>query len=254
LIELRGLTKRFHGVVAVNDVSLIVRPGEVTGYLGPNGSGKSTTVKMIAGLIAPTSGEILFRGRDVRHDLMGYKRRLGYVPEEPLLYPYMTGPEYLELVGRLRGLSEQSLKRKITGFIDLLGLATSRYSPMSAYSKGMRQKVLIAAALLHDPEVLVFDEPLSGLDVTTALVFRDLVGHLAAAGKTILFSSHVMEVVEHLCSRVVILYRGKIVACDSVAALRVLTNVPSLEGIFAQLALKEDPSRTAAELAGVMKL
>lgn len=254
MLEVRGLTKRYPGLVAVNDVSFTVPAGEVRGYLGPNGSGKSTTVKMITGLLSPSMGEILFQGRNIKDDIIAYKRRLGYVPEEPFLYPYLTGPEYLELTGRLRGLPEALLKRKIDGFIDLFGLRTSRYSPLSAYSKGMRQKTLICAALLHNPDVLIFDEPLSGLDVTAALVFRDLVKQLAAEGKTILFSSHVMEAVERICSHVTILHRGTVVAHDSVAALRGLMKLPSLEEIFAQLVMQEDPGQTAAEMVAVMKL
>ena len=254
MLEVRGLTKRYPGLVAVNDVSFTIPPGEVRGYLGPNGSGKSTTVKMITGLLSPTIGDILFQGRNIKHDLIAYKRRLGYVPEEPFLYPYLTGPEYLELTGRLRGLPEALLKRKIGGFIELFGLGTSRYSPLSAYSKGMRQKILISAALLHNPDLLVFDEPLSGLDVTAALVFRDLVKQLAEEGKTILFSSHVMEAVERICTHVTILHKGKVVAHDSVAALRELMKLPSLEDIFAQLVMQDDPGRTAADMVAVMKL
>jgi ABC-2 type transport system ATP-binding protein len=254
MLEVRGLTKRYPGLTAVDNVSFTIPPGEVRGYLGPNGSGKSTTVKMITGLLSPTMGEILFQGRDIKEDLIAYKRRLGYVPEEPFLYAYLTGPEYLQLTGRLRGLPEALLKRKIDGFIELFGLRTNRYSPLSAYSKGMRQKILISAALLHNPDVLIFDEPLSGLDVTAALVFRDLVKQLAEEGKTILFSSHVMEVVERICTHVTILHRGKVVAHDSVAALRGLMHLPSLEEIFAQLVMQDDPGRTAADMVAVMRL
>lgn len=254
MIEVRGLTKRYPGLVAVDNVSFVFPPGVVSGYLGPNGSGKSTTVKMITGLLPPTTGEILFEGRNIKQDLIAYKRRLGYVPEEPFLYPYLTGPEYLELTGRLRGLPERLLKAKIDGFIELFGLRTNRYSPLSAYSKGMRQKVLISAALLHNPDVLIFDEPLSGLDVTAAMVFRDLVKQLAQEGKTILFTSHVLEVVERICSRVTILHRGKIVAHDSVEALRGLMQLPSLEEIFAQLVMQENRAVLAANMVSVMKL
>jgi ABC-2 type transport system ATP-binding protein len=254
MIEVRGLTKRFAGLVAVDNVSFTLASGEVTGYLGPNGSGKSTTVKMLTGLLAPTSGQILFQGRNIKDNLIEYKRHLGYVPEEPFLYAYLTGPEYLELTGRLRGLPENVLKRKIDGFIELFSLRTNRYSPLSSYSKGMRQKILISAALMHDPEVLIFDEPLSGLDVTAALVFRDLVKRLGEDGKTILFSSHVLAVVERICSRVVILHRGKMVAHETVEALRGLMKLPSLEDIFNQLVMQDDPGQLAADMIAVMKL
>ena len=151
MLELRGVTKRYSGITAVQNVSFVARAGEVTGYLGPNGSGKSTTLKMITGLIEPTEGEILFRGQPVDRDPMAYRQLIGYVPEEPHLYPHLTGAEYLEMVGHLRGLPERPLAEKIDGFLRLLSLHQDRYVPISSYSKGMRQKVLLIAALLHNP-------------------------------------------------------------------------------------------------------
>ena len=152
MLELRAVTKRYSGIPAVREVSFTARAGEVTGYLGPNGSGKSTTLKMITGLIEPSEGEILFRGEPVDHDPIAFRRILGYVPEEPHLYPHLTGAEYLEMVGQLRGLPERALSEKIEGFLRLLGLYPDRYVPISSYSKGMRQKVLLIAALLHNPD------------------------------------------------------------------------------------------------------
>ena len=176
---------------------------------------------------------------------------MGYVPEEPNLYPYLSGREYLELVGRLRGLSAPLLAQKIPALLELFGLAHDMDMAIGSYSKGMKQKVLISAALLHDPELLIFDEPLSGLDVTTALVFRSLVRTLADRGKTILYSSHALEVVEKLCSKVIILYRGQVVAHDSVSRLRDLMALDSLEAVFAELVFREDPDRIAREIADV---
>ena len=253
MLEAIGLTKRFGAIPAVDNVSFTVKPYEVLGYLGPNGSGKSTTVKMLTGLLPPSEGEIRLDGRRIQDDPIAYKRRLGYVPEEPHIYSYLTGPEYLRLLGRLRGMPEAVLERRIDGFLQLLGLHPHRYTPISSYSKGMKQKVLIAAALLHDPDVLIFDEPLSGLDVTTALVFRSLLEKLAARGKIILYSSHVLEVVEKICHRVMILRRGKVAAHDSVEHLRDLMKAPSLEDIFSQLVLHEDPDKLAGEMLTVME-
>src|ERR1043166_6854001 len=139
------------------------------GYLGPNGSGKSTTVNIITGLLEPTRGEVLFEGRSIQAQLIDYKRRLGYVPESPHLYPYLTGREYLQLVGRLRGMARRTLDSKIDDLLQLFSLGSSRHSPIASYSKGMRQKILISAALLHNPDILVFDEPLSGLYVSSSL-------------------------------------------------------------------------------------
>jgi ABC-2 type transport system ATP-binding protein len=175
------------------------------------------------------------------------------VPEEPFVYPYLTGREFLQLTGRLRGIDERVLNEKIDAMLDLLSLHEHRYSPIASYSKGMKQKVLITAALLGDPQLLIFDEPLSGLDVTTALVFRNLMRALAARGKAILYSSHVLEVVEKVCMRVVILRRGQVVAHDSVERLRALMSSPSLEDVFAQLVVQEDTEKIAADMAAVMR-
>ena len=253
MLEVRNLTKRYRRIPAVDDVSFTIRPGEILGYLGPNGAGKSTTVKVLTGLIEATSGDILFNGRDVREDWIGFQRRMGYVPEEPHLYPQLTGREYLELVGRLRGLRRPVLEPRIDGMLRLFSLWGDRHSPLSSYSKGMRQKILLSAALLDNPEVLILDEPFSGLDVNTALVLRTLVRALAAEGKMILYSSHVLEVVEKICSSVLILRRGKVVAYGDVERLRDLMQQPSLEGVFAQLTEQEDPGRIVGGILATMR-
>ncbi len=253
MLEVRNLTKLYVRRPAVDDVSFTIRPGEILGYLGPNGSGKSTTVKMLTGLLEPSRGLILYQGRNVRQDLIAYKKSLGYVPEEPNLYPYLTGREYLQLVGRLRCLPSASLESRIDQLLNLLALQEHRYSPISSYSKGMKQKILISAALLHNPDVLVFDEPLSGLDVTTSLVFKNLLKALARQGKAILYSSHVLEVVEKVCTSVIILRKGCVVANDSVARLRDLMKLPSLEGIFSQLVLQEDTEKIAEDIVDVIE-
>jgi ABC-2 type transport system ATP-binding protein len=253
MLELRGVTKRYPGLIAVNDVSFTAPAGEVTGYLGLNGSGKSTTLKMITGLIEPSEGDILFRGQPVDRDPMAYRQLIGYVPEEPHLYPHLTGAEYLEMVGNLRGLPEHALAEKIEGFLRLLNLYSERFVPISSYSKGMRQKVLLIAALLHNPQLVLLDEPFSGLDVNSALVLRDLIRALAARGKVVLFSSHEMEIVERVCSRVVILHKGRIVANDSIEQLRVLMSLPTLEDIFSQLAVEQDTPAITKELVELME-
>jgi len=253
MLEIKGLTKLYRNVAAVDNASFTVRPGEVTGYLGPNGSGKSTTVKMITTLLEPTRGQVLLDGRDIRSDLGGFKQRLGYVPEEPILYSYLTGLEYLQLLGRLRHLPPERVSRKANELLELFSLGAYRHAPIATYSKGMKQRVLISAALLHDPDVLILDEPLSGIDVTSAQLFQHLLEELARAGKTILYISHVLEVVEKVCARVVIIYKGKIRACDSVEKLRDLMNLPSLVEIFAQLAEERDLQQTARDIVGVMK-
>lgn len=253
MLEARGLTKCYSAIPAVDDVSFTIRPGEVLGYLGPNGSGKTTTVSMLTGLLQPTRGHIFFDGRNIKDHLIEYKKRLGYVPEEPHVYPYLSGQEYLQLVGRLRSIPQKALDEKISDLLHLFSLDSDRHTLISSYSKGMKQKILISAALLHNPEVLIFDEPLSGLDVTSALVLKNLVRSLAREGKIILYSSHVLEVVEKVCSHVVILRRGSMVANDSVERLRELMELPSLEDIFAQLVLQEDTEKIAGEIIEIMK-
>jgi ABC-2 type transport system ATP-binding protein len=253
MLELRAVSKLYSGIPAVKDVSFIARAGEVTGYLGPNGSGKSTTLKMITGLIDPSGGEILFRGEPIGKNRIAWRQRLGYVPEEPQLYPHLTGAEYLEMVGQLRGIPDDLLHEKVDGFLRLLGLHGDRYVPISSYSKGMRQKVLLAAALLHNPELVLLDEPFSGLDVNSALVLRDLISSLAARGKVVLFSSHELETVERVCSHVVILHKGRVAANDSIAQLRALMSLPTLEGIFSQLALEQDTAAITRNLVQLME-
>jgi ABC-2 type transport system ATP-binding protein len=243
MLEARNLSKSYRRIPAVDGVSFSIAPGEVLGYLGPNGAGKSTTVKMLIGLIEPTRGEILFRGRDVRSDWPGFLASVGYVPEEPHLYPQLSGREYLQLAGRLRGMRRSVLDGRMDQLLRLFLLWGDRHSPLSSYSKGMRQKILLAAALLHNPEVLILDEPFSGLDVNTAIMLRILIRELAAEGRMILYSSHVLEVVEKVCSSVLILRKGKVVAHDAVQRLRSLMSQPTLEGIFTQLTENEDPSR-----------
>lgn len=233
----------------MEDVSFSVPVGQVTGYLGPNGSGKSTTMKMITGLIERDAGEILFGGRPIESDPIAYKQRIGYVPEEPQLYTHLSGAEYLVMVAQLRGLERKRATEAITGMLRLLDLYEDRDMAMSSYSKGMRQKVLLSAALLHNPELVLLDEPFSGLDVGSSLVLRSLIEELARRGKAVLLSSHEMETVEKLCARVVILHRGKVVADDSVARLRTMINLPTLEGIFSQLAIEQDTDAIAREIA-----
>src|SRR5436309_5193852 len=253
MLELRNVSKRFSGIAAVDSVSFSARPGEVTGYLGPNGSGKSTTMKMITGLIEMSSGAILFDGQPIQRDLIAYKRRMGYVPEEPHLYSHLSGMEYLVMIGQLRNLPPNATADRIDGLLRLFSLHADRHAAISAYSKGMRQKVLLSAALLHNPDLLLLDEPFSGLDVGTGLVLRSLIQELAARGKVVLFSSHELETVERVCSHIVILHRGKVVADDSIERLRTLMSAPTLEGIFSQLAVEQDTAAISREIADLIR-
>jgi ABC-2 type transport system ATP-binding protein len=252
-LEVRHLYKRFNGNTAVDDVSFTIERGEILGYVGPNGAGKSTTVKMMIGLLAPSDGQIVFNGRSVIDDMPAFQQRLGYVPEEPNLYPFLSGREYLLLAGRLRGMENDLLRRKIDMFLRHFSLFDDGDAPVSSYSKGMRQKVLLSAALLHDPEVLILDEPLSGLDANTMIAIRELLHGLAARGKLILYCSHVLDAMERVCARVVILRKGRVVAYDTIEHLRQQADQPSLEGVFTRFT-EEDTRRDLADrLLGAMR-
>jgi ABC-2 type transport system ATP-binding protein len=254
MLEVVNATKSYHGLPAVRSVNIKATPGEVIGLLGPNGSGKSTTVKMIVGLLTPTSGHVHWNGRDIHDQLIDYQTVIGYVPEEAKLYTYLTAVEYLELVGGLRGIDSATLKRRIDRYLELFGLASDLYTPMGSFSKGMRQKVLISAALIHDPAIIILDEPNSGLDVASTLILRTVVRTLAERGKIIIYSSHVLDIVEKVCQRVLILHKSRVVADDSVSRLRELASAASLEQVFASLAIDQNVEQVGRDLADVARL
>jgi len=240
MFEVHDLRKRFSGIEVLHGVSFHIKRGEIFGYLGPNGSGKSTTVKIIAGLLDATGGRILLDGVDVEGDPPAFRRRLGYVPEEPNLYTHLTAIEYLRLVGLMRDLPSARLDQQTTTLLRLLDLETASYGTLARFSKGMRQRVLLAAALLHNPDLLILDEPFSGLDVNASLMLQALLQVLCRRGKMILFSSHRMDVVETLCSRVLILHRGRAAAQGTPEELRSARLSASLEEVFAVVTEQED--------------
>ena len=252
MLEALHLTKRYASIPAVQDLSFTLRPGQVLGCLGPNGSGKSTTVKMLTGLLEPTRGVVQFAGHNIQDDLAAYRKRLGYVPEEALLYPYLSGWEYLEMIGTLRGVAPAELESKIDSLLELLSLHPHRHASVGTYSKGMRQRILLIAAIMHDPEIFIFDEPLSGLDVTSALIFKNLVQALGRSGKLVFYCSHVLEVVEKVCTDVLILRKGVVIAQDSVANIgRILGQ--SLENTFLHLVDDVDTMTVARDIVDVMR-
>ena len=254
MLEVQHLYRSFRGIPAVEDVSFRIAPGEIVGFLGPNGAGKSTTVKIITGMLRANEGKVFFEGRDIRDDMVAFRSVLGYVPEEAHLYTYLSGLEYLQLVGRLRGLKESLIEAKATGLLELLNLKSWQHSPISTYSKGMRQRVLIAAALMHDPRLLIFDEPLSGLDVVSGRMFKDLMASLAAQGKAVLYISHVLETVEQVCNRVIVIARGRVVADAPPSDLTTLMKLPNLESVFAQLVQQQDTLAAAQKIVEVMQI
>lgn len=252
MLEALHLSKRYASIPAVQDLSFSLRPGMVLGCLGPNGSGKSTTVKMLTGLLEPTRGVVQFDGRNIQDDLTAYRKRLGYVPEEAHLYPYLSGWEYLEMIGTLRGMDPRDLESKIDSLLQLFSLHPSRHASIGTYSKGMRQRILLIAAIMHNPDILIFDEPLSGLDVTSALIFKNLVQALGRSGKLVFYCSHVLEVVEKVCSDVLILRQGVVIAQDSVVNIGKLLG-ESLENTFLHLVDDVDTMRVASDIVDVMR-
>jgi ABC-2 type transport system ATP-binding protein len=228
------------------------RPGEVTGYLGPNGSGKSTTMKMITGLIEMTFGTHPLSGQTDPGRPHCLQAPHGLCPRGAVSLQPSLRAEYLIMVAQLRDLPPRESSDRIDGLLRLLSLHDDRHASISGYSKGMRQKILIAAALMHNPDLILLDEPFSGLDVASALVLRSLIQELAARGKVVLFSSHELDTVERICSRVVILHRGKLVADDTIERLRSLMELPTLEGIFSQLAVEQDTDSTARQIADLI--
>lgn len=252
MLEAVQLSKRYSSIPAVQDLSFTLHPGDVLGCLGPNGSGKSTTVKMLTGLLESTRGLVRFNGGNIQENLAEYRTHLGYVPEEAHLYPYLTGWEYLEMIGTLRGVPRQLMESKINALLELFSLLPARHATMGTYSKGMRQRILLIASLMHDPEIFIFDEPLSGLDVTSALIFKNLVQALGRSGKMVFYCSHVLEVVEKVCTDVLILRKGTVIAHDSVANIGKILGA-SLENTFLHLVDDVDTVRVAGDIVDVMR-
>ena len=252
MLEAKALTKYYGSSLAVREVSFALQPGQVLGYLGPNGAGKSTTVKMITGLLEPNDGQVLWDGRDIRQDLSSYRKRLGYVPEEANLYPYLAGAEYLDMTATLRSMPVPRKKKTIASLLRLFSLWPHRHLAMGSYSKGMRQRILLIAALLDNPDILILDEPLSGLDVTSTLIIKNLIQALSARGKAIFYCSHILEVVEKVCSHLIILRKGQVIAHGTTADVREQIGKSSLEGVFLELVADGDVGQVANEIADVV--
>ena len=252
ILEARQLIKRYGATPAVREVSFSIYPGEVLGVLGPNGAGKSTIVKIVTGLLDPSRGAVLFRGAPIAASLSGFKRSLGYVPEQPDLYGFLTGWEYLDLVATLRGLPRRQFREKASSLLDSFTLYDSRDLPINSYSKGMRQRVVLISALLHDPELLVLDEPFSGLDVTSALVLRRVIARLAADARAIFFSSPILEQVDRLCSHLVLLKQGSVVASGPMREMRSRFHGEDLEAGVLELTEQRDVDRIAEQIVAAV--
>ncbi len=246
-IRAERLSKSYGSKLALVDLDLEVAAGEILGFLGPNGAGKSTTVRILTGLIRPGSGRAWICGFDVIDQPLEVKKRLGYVPETPALYDSLTANEYLELVSCLHHLDTKTGRTRRAELLDLFGLSANGDQRLSEFSKGMKQKVVIASALIHRPDVLILDEPLDGLDANTAMVVKELLKRMAAQGKTIMFSSHILDVVERMCTRIVIINDGRFVTSGTSAEIRAREHAATLEDAFSKLTGVRDVGEVTSE-------
>jgi ABC-2 type transport system ATP-binding protein len=251
MVSAQQLTKRFGEQLAVDHLSFEIPAGQIVGFLGPNGAGKSTTLKMLTGMIEPTEGTATICGLDLLRDTLEVKRRIGFVPESGAVFESLTGLEYLEMIGALYGIPEANARERIRQFIAFFELSFETLTDklLGAYSKGMRRKVVITAALLHNPPVVFFDEPLDGLDANAAVGFKALIQTLAREGKTIVYSSHILDVVERVCDRVIIIDKGKLIVDGRPDQLVAERNAGTLERLFTELTGGTELQRRAEDFA-----
>jgi ABC-2 type transport system ATP-binding protein len=235
VISIRDLRMMYGNKYVLQGIDVEVFQGQIIGYIGPNGAGKSTTIKTMLGLVEGYTGEIRIFGNDISNGDISYKSKIGYVPETAELYDALTAQEYLTFIGNLYGLEDEQAEWKAKRLIDMFGLGDVYHARISSYSKGMRQKVLLVSSLLHNPDILFLDEPLSGLDANSVMVVKDILAQLAYQGKTIFYSSHIMDVVERISNRIILLDEGRIIADGSFAELKDQCKEGSLEEIFNQL-------------------
>jgi ABC-2 type transport system ATP-binding protein len=249
-VELKDVVKRYSEILAVDQVSLNIKSGEIFGLLGPNGSGKSTTLKMLLGLVQPDFGSVNVLGIDVHNDPVAVKRLLGYVPEAPRLYEFLTGIEYLDFIGDVYGMQTDEKRTRINEYLKALQLEGREGDMISSYSEGMKQKIALISAFLHRPRLLILDEPLSGLDPRSARIVKDLLHELKEQGVTTIMSTHVLEIAQALCDRIGIMYYGRLLALGSMDELRQRARLPNsgLEDIFLRLTGTGDVRAVVEEL------
>jgi ABC-2 type transport system ATP-binding protein len=250
-VELKSVVKRYNEIVAVNQVDLTIRKGEIFGLLGPNGSGKSTTLKMLMGLVQNDSGSVNVLGVDVQKDPLAVKQQVGYVPESPRLYEFLTGIEYLDFIGDIYSMQTEEKKNRITEYLKALQLEGREGDMITGYSDGMKQKIALISAFLHKPKLLILDEPLSALDPRSARIVKDFLHQLKMQGVTTIMSTHVLEIAQAVCDRIGIMYQGKILALGNMKELRQMAKLPDsgLEDIFLKLTGTDDIRAVVEELA-----
>lgn len=249
-VELQDVVKRYNEIVAVDGVDLVIKKGEIFGLLGPNGSGKSTTLKMLIGLVQPDSGSVNVLGVNVQNDPVAVKQLVGYVPESPRLYEFLTGIEYLDFIGDIYSMQTEEKKNRINEYLKALQLEGREGDMITGYSDGMKQKIALISAFLHRPKLLILDEPLSALDPRSARIIKDFLHQLKAQGVTTIMSTHVLEIAQAVCDRIGIMYQGKILALGNMKELRRMAKLPDsgLEDIFLKLTGTGDIRAVVEEL------
>jgi len=253
VVKLDKVRFSYDRVEVLHDLSITLAKGEILGLLGPNGAGKTTTIKIIAGILTPAEGTVSVCGLSLPEQAVGVKQRIGYVPESAALFESLTGQEFLELMGRLHDVEEEKLQTRIRCILETFDLVSDRVARLDTYSKGMRQKILIAAALLHNPDLVLLDEPLSGLDVNASIMIKDLLAALAAEGKAILYSSHVLDVVEKVCDHVAIIHQGNLIAQGTPDELKSSSHQSTLEGVFRQVTHAESSAPGIARIVAALR-
>jgi ABC-2 type transport system ATP-binding protein len=249
-VELKGVVKRYNEILAVNQVDLTINTGEIFGLLGPNGSGKSTTMKMLLGLVKPDAGSVTVLGTDVQRDPVAVKQMIGYVPEAPRLYEFLTGIEYLDFIGDVYSMQTAEKKKRINEYLKALQLDGREGDMITSYSEGMKQKIALIAAFLNKPKLLIMDEPLNALDPRSARIVKDFLQELKAQGVTTIISTHVLEIAQAMCDRVGIMYKGQLLALGNMKELRQMAKLPDsgLEDIFLKLTGTGDIKAVVEEL------
>ena len=248
IISMRNVRKSYGSKQVLKSISLDIFPGQVIGYIGANGAGKSTTVKILCGLITDYEGDVYVNGLNLKEDVLSIKKSIGYVPELAELYDVLTPSEFLHFTGSLYGMKENTVSERIQRMMTAFGMEENIHQRMDSFSKGMRQKVLITSGLLHNPGIIILDEPLSGLDANSVIIIKELISRLAKDGRTIFYCSHMMDVVEKVSDRIVLISDGTIIADGSFEALKLQQGNQSLEQIFSQLTSNDSLSSVADEL------
>lgn len=253
IIQLSGIRKQYSGTYVLKGINLEFNQGQIIGYIGPNGAGKSTTIKILTGIISDFEGNANVLGMDVRKDPVAIKQKIGYIPENAALYDVLTPVEYLSFIGRLYQLEEHVITNKAMELLRLFGLQDKASMRMNSFSKGMKQKVLLISGLMHNPEIIFLDEPLSGLDANAVILVKEILAQLKQAGKTIFYSSHIMDVVEKISDRIVIINQGEVIADGDFESLKAGAATGSLESIFTTLTGDQQQESTAGRFIEIMK-